>query len=398
MMTLTDAGGIKMIFGMNKEKMEGLGAVHTVSEIRQQPMLWQETYNIVKENEEKIKNFLNRGLKENTRIILTGAGTSDYVGDTIYTYLAKKLNLRVEAIASTDLVSNPEEFIEENVPTILVSYARSGNSPESVGAFNLFKDNVKDISQLVITCNSEGELAKKASISDRDLCVLMPEASNDKSFAMTSSFSCMLLASLLIFDINNLEENKKYVDIVINQGNSILDTKWEDIKELTELNSSRVVYLGSGALKGLCQEMALKNLELTSGKVVSVCESVLGFRHGPKSIINDETLVIFMNSTNKYTNLYDMDLIKEINGDSGNHKLAVISYEKNEELKDVCDKYIGIDGQTIPEVYTVFNYMLFGQIFGLFNSIRLGISPDNPRPDGTVNRVVKGVVIHKYNK
>lgn len=398
MMTLTDAGGIKMIFGMNKEKMEGLGAVHTVSEIRQQPMLWQETYNIVKENEEKIKNFLNRGLKENTRIILTGAGTSDYVGDTIYTYLAKKLNLRVEAIASTDLVSNPEEFIEENVPTILVSYARSGNSPESVGAFNLFKDNVKDISQLVITCNSEGELAKKASISDRDLCVLMPENSNDKSFAMTSSFSCMLLASLLIFDINNLEENKKYVDIVINQGNSILDTKWEDIKELTELNSSRVVYLGSGALKGLCQEMALKNLELTSGKVVSVCESVLGFRHGPKSIINDETLVIFMNSTNKYTNLYDMDLIKEINGDSGNHKLAVISYEKNEELKDVCDKYIGIDGQTIPEVYTVFNYMLFGQIFGLFNSIRLGISPDNPRPDGTVNRVVKGVVIHKYNK
>ncbi|KLE17166.1 SIS domain-containing protein [Clostridium sp. C8] len=387
-----------MIFGMNKEKMEGLGAVHTVSEIRQQPMLWQETYNIVKENEEKIKNFLNRGLKENTRIILTGAGTSDYVGDTIYTYLAKKLNLRVEAIASTDLVSNPEEFIEENVPTILVSYARSGNSPESVGAFNLFKDNVKDISQLVITCNSEGELAKKASISDRDLCVLMPEASNDKSFAMTSSFSCMLLASLLIFDINNLEENKKYVDIVINQGNSILDTKWEDIKELTELNSSRVVYLGSGALKGLCQEMALKNLELTSGKVVSVCESVLGFRHGPKSIINDETLVIFMNSTNKYTNLYDMDLIKEINGDSGNHKLAVISYERNEELKDVCDKYIGIDGQTIPEVYTVFNYMLFGQIFGLFNSIRLGISPDNPRPDGTVNRVVKGVVIHKYNK
>lgn len=397
-MTLTDAGGIKMIFGMDKEKMKDLGAVYTVSEIRQQPMLWEETYNIVKENEEKIKSFLSRSLNENTRIVLTGAGTSDYVGDTTYTYLAKKLNLRVEAIASTDLVSNPEEFIEEDVPTILVSYARSGNSPESVGAFNLFKDNVKDISQLVITCNSEGELAKKASISDRDLCVLMPENSNDKSFAMTSSFSCMLLASLLIFDIKNLEENKKYVDIVINQGNSILDTKWADIKELTELKSERVVYLGSGALKGLCQEMALKNLELTSGKVVSVCESVLGFRHGPKSIINDETLVIFMNSNNKYTNLYDMDLIKEINSDSGNHKLAVISYEKNEELKDVCDKYIEIDGQTIPEVYTVFNYMLFGQIFGLFNSIRLGISPDNPRPDGTVNRVVKGVVIHKYNK
>lgn len=387
-----------MLFGMNDGKIKELGATYTATEIRQQPILWEETYNIVKENEDGIKDFLNRKLKSNTRIILTGAGTSDYVGDTICLYLAKKLNLRVEAIATTDLVSNPTEFLEENVPTILVSYARSGNSPESVGAYDIFEENVKDISQLVITCNKDGELAKKAALSNDNLCVLMPELSNDKSFAMTSSFSCMLLASLLVFDINNLEQNKKYVDTVVSQGNSILENKWEDIKGLVELNSSRVVYLGSGILKGLAQEMALKNLELTSGKVVTVCESVLGFRHGPKSIINEDTLVVFMNSNNKYTNLYDMDLIREIHGDNGSHKLAVISYSKNEELNNLCDKYIEIDGEEIPEVYTVFNYMLFGQMFGLFSALNLGISPDNPRPDGTVNRVVKGVTIHKYNK
>jgi tagatose-6-phosphate ketose/aldose isomerase len=397
-MTLTDVGGIKMFFGMEMERINELGAMYTATEIRQQPKLWGETYNIVKENEEAIKSFLDRKLKSNTRIILTGAGTSDYVGDTIYLHLAKKLNLRVEAIATTDLVSNPAEFIEEDTPTILVSYARSGNSPESVGAYDIFGENVKDISQLVITCNKDGELAKKAAKSDNNLCLLMPELSNDKSFAMTSSFSCMLLASLLVFDINNLDENKKYVDIVVNQGNNILDNKWKDIKDLVDYNASRVVYLGSGVLKGLCQEMALKNLELTSGKVVTVCESVLGFRHGPKSIINDDTLVIFMNSNNKYTNLYDMDLIKEIHGDTGKHKLAVISYKKNDELNGLCDKYLNIDGEEIPEVYTVFNYMLFGQVFGLFSSLKLGISPDNPRPDGTVNRVVKGVIIHKYNK
>jgi tagatose-6-phosphate ketose/aldose isomerase len=387
-----------MIFGMSNDKIKELGAVYTATEIRQQPRLWEETYNIVKENEEKIKGFLNRKLKSNTRIILTGAGTSDYVGDTIYLYLAKKLNLRVQAIATTDLVSNAAEFLEEDVPTILVSYARSGDSPESVGAYDIFDENVKDIAQLVITCNKDGELAKKAAASNDNLCVLMPELSNDKSFAMTSSFSCMILASLLIFDINNLEQNKKYVDKVVNQGNSILENNWEDVKELVDLNASRVVYLGSGVLKGLVQEMALKNLELTSGKVVSASESVLGFRHGPKSIINDDTLVIFMNSTNKYTNLYDLDLIREISGDTGNHKLAVVSYEKNEELNSLCDKYIVINGQEVPEVYTVFNYMLFGQMFGLFSSLKLGISPDNPRPDGTVNRVVQGVIIHKYTK
>jgi len=398
MTTLSVRGGIKMIFGMEMDKINALGATYTATEIKQQPKLWLETYNIVKENEETIKDFFKRRLKSNTRIILTGAGTSDYVGDTAYLHLAKTLNLRVEAIATTDLVSNPYEFIEEDTPTILVSYARSGNSPESVGAYDIFQENIKDISQLVITCNKDGELAKKARDCNNNLCLLMPELSNDKSFAMTSSFSCMLLATLLSFDIENIDKNKKYVDIVVNQGNEILENKWQDVKELVDYDAERIVYLGSGILKGLCQEMALKNLELTSGKKVTVCESVLGFRHGPKSIINDNTLVIFMNSTNKYTNLYDIDLIKEISGDSGDHKLAVISYRKNEELNGLCNKYIEIDGQAIPEVFTVFNYMLFGQMFGLFSSLKLGISPDNPRPDGTVNRVVKGVIIHKYNK
>lgn len=387
-----------MIFGFTEERLKELGAEFTGTEIRQQPKLWRETYRIINGNKNKIEEFLNKNITSNTRIILTGAGTSDYVGDSVYLHLAKTLKLRVEAIATTDLVSNPQEFLEEDTKTILVSYARSGNSPESVGAYDIFQENVKDIAQLVITCNENGELAKKSMKNDNALCLLMPKESNDKSFAMTSSFSCMLLATLLAFDIKNLEENKKYVDRVSDQADLILDNKWNEVKDLVDLNCERVVYLGSGALKGLCQEMALKNLELTSGKTVTVCESVLGFRHGPKSIINDNTLVIFMNSTNEYTSLYDMDLIREIHGDLGNHKLAVISYKKNDELNSLCDKYLEIDGQEVPEVYTVFNYMLFGQMVGLFSSLHLGISPDNPRPDGTVNRVVKGVIIHPYNK
>ncbi|KJU73172.1 SIS domain-containing protein [Clostridium baratii] len=387
-----------MIFGFSEDMLKKLGATFTATEIRQQPELWRETYNIVKQNKNKIEEFLNKNLKSNTRIILTGAGTSDYVGDSLYLHLAKTLNLRVEAIATTDLVSNPHEFLEEDTKTILVSYARSGNSPESIGAYDIFKDNVKDIAQLVITCNEEGQLARKSLEDENTLCLLMPKESNDKSFAMTSSFSCMLLATLLTFDIKNLEQNKKYVDIISDKADFILDNDWKEIIELVELGCERVVYLGSGALKGLCQEMALKNLELTSGKTVTVCESVLGFRHGPKSIINDNTLVIFMNSINEYTNLYDMDLIREIHGDVGNHKLAVISYKKNDELNSLCDRYIEINGEDIPEIYTLFNYMLFGQMFGLFSSLHLGISPDNPRPDGTVNRVVKGVIIHPYNK
>lgn len=385
-----------MIFGKSLEELEKIKAIFTATEIRQQPELWRETYKLILDQKEAIQRFINKNVDKNIRIVLTGAGTSDYVGDTVALELNKKLEAKVEAIATTDIVSNPNEHIEKNVKTILVSYARSGNSPESIGAYDLFENNVDDITQIVITCNKDGDLAKRCVNNEKNMLVLMPEKSNDKSFAMTSSFSCMTLATLLIFDIENIENNKEFVEIVSAQAEEILDNRWSEIKQLVDYEAERVVYLGSGTLKGLCQEMALKNLELTSGQVTTVCESVLGFRHGPKSIINDKTLVIIMATNEEYTKLCDIDLIKEIHNDLGNHKLTVITYENDEIMKENCTNYICIDGKAIPNIYKVFNYMIFGQMFGYLNSLKLNISPDNPRPDGTVNRVVKGVVIHQY--
>ncbi|MBO1687561.1 MULTISPECIES: SIS domain-containing protein [Clostridium] len=385
-----------MIFGKSLEELEKIKAIFTATEIRQQPELWRETYKLILDQKESIQRFINKNVDKNTRIVLTGAGTSDYVGDTVALELNKKLEAKVEAIATTDIVSNPNEYIEKNVKTILVSYARSGNSPESIGAYDLFENNVDDITQIVITCNKDGDLAKRCVNNEKNMLVLMPEKSNDKSFAMTSSFSCMTLATLLIFDIENIEKNKEFVEIVSSQAEEILDNRWSEIKQLVDYEAERVVYLGSGTLKGLCQEMTLKNLELTSGQVTTICESVLGFRHGPKSIINDKTLVIIMATNEEYTKLYDIDLIKEIHNDLGNHKLAVITYENDEIMKENCSNYICVNGKTIPNIYKIFNYMIFGQMFGYLSSLKLNISPDNPRPDGTVNRVVKGVVIHQY--
>ncbi len=385
------------IFGFTEESLKNLKAIYTASEIYQQPKLWKETLEIIENNTNLIKDFLKKNLaKKNVRIILTGAGTSAYVGDTIYLYLSKKLGKRVEAIATTDFVSNPDEYIDENCATILVSYARSGNSPESVGTYDLFEKKVPNLAHIVVTCNKDGQLAKKSQEKEGNLVLLMPEKSNDKSFAMTSSFTCMTLATLLLFDIDNLEKNKEIVDELIQKGQSSLDNQWKDAKAISDLEAERIVYIGSGSLKGLCHEMALKNLELTSGKQVTVCESILGFRHGPKSIINDNTLVIFLCSSNEYTALYDYDLIKEVYSDEGNQKVAVLSYANKEDLKEISHKYITSNGSDLNDTFSAFNYIIFGQMISFFNSLRLGISPDNPRPDGTVNRVVQGVTIHEY--
>lgn len=386
-----------MIFGYEKTELEKLGAWHTASEIKQQPRLWLETLEIIQKNEEEIRCFFQKNLKPNTRIVLTGAGTSDYVGKTIYTHLSKLLSRNVEAIPTTDLVSNPQDFIYNDIPTILVSFARSGNSPESVGAYDLF-NNVEEIAHLVLTCNPEGELAKKSVESEKNLRILMPAESDDKGFAMTGSFTCMMLSALLAFDITHLDENKKIVENIACQGEEILVNGWNHVKNICGSNPKRIVYLGSGFLQKLAQEMMLKNLELTDGNVVATFESILGYRHGPKTFTNDETVVIVMTSQNEHTQKYDIDLIKEMYNDEGRHQVVVLDYANNEELKSICDQYYAIGGAEVPEVFTSLNYMLYGQMIGLNNSIRLGFSADNPVPSGAVNRVVKGVIIHPYNQ
>lgn len=381
------------MLGFNNDELKELGAINTATEICQQPKMWQQTYDIICNQSNNIELFLQKYLKKDTRILLTGAGSSDYVGQAIYLHLAKELKVRVEAIGTTDIVSNYTDFLEEDTPTILVSYARSGDSPESKATFNLCNKYIKNISHIVITCNENGELYKNIEKNKNSLAILMPKKCNDKGFAMTSSLTSMMLATVLLFDIKNIEKNKKNIEYIMNMSDKIIKN-YKNIEKITENNFDRVVYLGSGMLKGVANELALKNLELTSGKMVSISESVLGFRHGPKSIINDNTIILMMCFNDEYIRLYDMDLISEINNDEGKHNMVVIDYKDDDNIRALCNNYINTDC-SLEGVYLIFGYLVVGQIFALFNSIKEKVKPDAPRPNGTVNRVVKGVTIHR---
>lgn len=384
-----------MMFGYREEELKKMNAYYTSKEIVQQPKLWEITYQLIKSQKEEIKSFIKKNVNKDTRIIFVGAGTSDYVGDTIRNQVEAAMHIPVESIATTDIVSSPEMVIDRERKTILVSFARSGNSPESIGAYRILEDNTDDITHIVITCNKEGKLAKEAIKNHNNYVILLPEETNDKGFAMTSSFSCMMLAALLFFDIDRLEKNEKVIEIITRQGQKIISHTWKDIKKISDKFPKRVVYLGSGCFCSLAQELALKNMELTNGEIVTIQESVLGFRHGPKTFMNDNTVVIVLMSQNKYTNEYNKDLIEELHKDLGAHSLIVLSYQEEALIKN-CDSYIHIGGEQIPEIYTTFMYTLFGQIFAFLNSIALGVQPDNPSPQGTVNRVVKGVILHSY--
>ncbi|MHA4988896.1 SIS domain-containing protein [Cetobacterium somerae] len=365
---------------------------YTLKEIEQQKRLWLETINLVKEKKEEIKSFLDKNDFKNRKIIFTGAGTSEFVGNSI----TPALGGNVLSIATTDIVSNPENYLKKDEKVILISCARSGNSPESVATVKLADEIIDDICHILITCNKDGKLAINKKDDKKALVLLMPEESNDKGFAMTSSFTCMSLTGLLIFNLESLE---KIEDIMKNQIEKIKD---EDMKSLIDslitLDISRIVYLGSSCLKGVAEEAALKCLELTAGHMSLHYNSPLGFRHGPKSIINDTTMIITLLSNNDYTRKYELDLLKEMYNENKKKVLVTLDMKNSDEVRKNSHYYYTFnnDDNNAEDVFNMFSYIYFAQLFAFYKSKSFGINPDNPCPTGEVNRVVQGVIIYDY--
>ncbi|GHG72366.1 tagatose-6-phosphate ketose isomerase [Alishewanella longhuensis] len=356
-------------------------AYWTAREISQQPALWQQIASEHQGRGVALNAFLHAQLaKPNLRIILTGAGTSAYIGKALAATLQQQLTLgqRVEAIATTDLVSHPTLYLDARAPTLLISYGRSGNSPESIAAVDLAEQLLPQCAHLVITCNAEGKLAQFCQQQpDRSYLYALPAAAHDQSFAMTSSFSGMYLATLLSFN-----PEPAALNTVIALAEQVLSTQLATIKQQALLPCKRVVFLGSGPLQALAQEAALKYLELTAGAILSHYESPLGFRHGPKSLVDGDTFILLLESAQPYSRQYDQDLAAELKHDQQALALASLSLAT-----------LGSDAQ-LSDAWLLLPMVVWCQALACFKAMALGVSPDNPCPGGQVNRVVQGVTLY----
>ena len=373
---------------LDESKLEEKDFKYTYTEILNQADTWLEVYDLYEKRKNDIEKFLKKVGKD-CKVIFTGAGTSEYVGNIALDYLKTHGEFEFESVATTDLVSAPYLHFEKNQKTLLVSFARSGNSPESLAAVKLGKKLVDDFYNLPITCAKEGKLAQALKDDENSYVFLEPEITNDKGFAMTNSFSSMLLATLLIFDTKT--KNKKEIVEKISKLGKEIYNNLEEIENLVNFDFNRVVYLGSGPLGKLTKEARLKILELTAGEVATIWESSMGFRHGPKSFVDENTLVISFVSSNPYTRLYDLDILDEIANDKIAKKIIGISNSKLARDYELIFEEDGLD-----DVYLCPAYIIIGQIIALVTSLRVGNTPDNPSRTHTVNRVVKGVTIHDY--
>lgn len=367
----------------------GLGTSWTATEIRQQPATWPRVAEAVEQSRARVDGLVGAALTDpRTRVVLTGAGTSAFIGEVVAPAVARHLGRPVEAIATTEIVADPRGAVVDDRPVLLVSFARSGNSPESLAAAELLHRLAPGLRHLVITCDPRGQLARRWSGADGAVVLALPEETNDRGFAMTSSFTGMALAGLLAFGVD------VDVEALARQGSAVLDEAAERASAIAGVKPARLVYLGSGPLRGLAREAALKCLELTRGEVVGLAESSLGFRHGPKSVLDDRTIAIVFLSTDPYSRRYDVDIARELVRSLGADRVVVVGEADSAECGGAQVWPVG-GGVTSPSVWALVA-VITAQATALACSLALDLTPDNPFPGGEVNRVVQGVVIHEF--
>jgi tagatose-6-phosphate ketose/aldose isomerase len=384
-----------LALGSEISLLKELGAVNTANEIAAQPELWLEIYRQLLSEKDRIASFLNTVLPGASRIILTGAGTSAFVGLSLNGIFSRNLKVHTDSVATTDLLSHPENYFFKNESIILVSFARSGNSPESTAVTELADKLCKKCSHLIITCDGTGNLANYMTDSDK-LIILLPPLSNDKGLAMTGSYTGMLLCGLLVARLNEIADLKIQMEILHDYGKRILDKYSGPLKKIASTDFKRTVFLGSGPLYGTATESQLKLQELTDGIIICKNDTYLGFRHGPKAVTNENTLLVFIFSNNPYVSQYERDLIRSMK--KGKKALCTVGICESsvDGLEFDLEIKLSDSGKHLDEEFLTVCDILPGQLLGYYKSLALGLRPDNPSESGAISRVVEDVTIYKF--
>jgi tagatose-6-phosphate ketose/aldose isomerase len=375
--------------GFTESELAAAGALWTAREIEQQPHMLQRTHALLSTLHADLQRFIVP-VADNplARIILTGAGTSAYIGACLANILDAELDARVDAVPTTDIVSCPHLHLDADQPLLLVSFGRSGNSPESLQAVMLAESLVKDVRHLVVTCNPEGALGKMQV--RQAMTLLLPEETHDVSFAMTSSFSCMMYATLNALRKPGVFDGR--IGAISHAMLRVIQETQDTLQELAGSRYDRVVYLGSGPFQSLAREATLKLGELTNGAVATCFDTPLGFRHGPKTFINDRTLVMVFVSNDPLTRKYDHDLLDELRRDG---RAARVIEMTTRARADLTRDTLLVPGMAdAADVELLWPYIAIAQMYAFHQSLTLGLSPDNPNKEGTVNRVVQGVRLY----
>ena len=389
--------------GFTEDNLTKGGAVNTAREIAQQPAVFRKLPALLDACRAEADAFLAKvTAQQGYDIIMTGAGSSEFIGNALLPVLyPHHKNGQIRSIGTTSLLTSPALYFDQPArPTLLVSFARSGNSPESVGVVELADKVLSNVFHLMITCNAEGALAKRAN-RDNVFCLLLPPETNDLGFAMTSSVTGMYLSGLALLSGMCKNAFAAQVELAAQAAEQYITGFDADILSIANKGYDRVVYLGADNCKGTAQESALKLLELTNGSTATLFDTPMGFRHGPKSFVTDNTLVVVFLSKDAYTRRYEIDILKELYHGPRACTVATVSYTDALAAEYAPFSHISIAAKgtdALEQAFFSALYVVLGQLVSFAVSYCGGRTTDTPIPDGAATRVVSGVTVYPYTQ
>jgi len=385
-----------------EEEKKARGLVFTPREIAQQPKTWETTLEIFKQHRQRICDFLDsvgvrEALEQRPVVMLIGAGTSDYIGQALELLIRQKWGCEVLTVASTDMLPNLAEYVVPGRKYLWISFSRSGDSPEGVAVLEQAIQLYPEVAHLVVTCNSKARMMEICKGSKRSCVVVLDDAVNDRSLAMTSSFTNMVVMGQCLANAWSIEEYTSILFLLVSAGEQMLTRAADEAERIAAQGYTRICFIGGGALASVAKESALKVLEMTAGQVQAMSETVLGLRHGPMAALDKQTLFVCFVSGDERRAKYASDLLSEI-GEKGivGERVAVGTAAAKAEIAPFCDWYLAIDDasthseeEAISDSYRAVVDVIFGQMLGLYCSVAHELKPDSPSPDGVINRVVQ---------
>jgi tagatose-6-phosphate ketose/aldose isomerase len=386
------------VLALSAEQRLSLGLIHTPQEIAQQPETWLATYELFRERHEEIRQFLQsagigRDATQRPTVFLIGAGTSDYVGRSLAQLLRRWWQCEVLAVPSTDLLTDGERWLIPDRPYLWISFSRSGESPEGVAVIERALKMHPRIHHLIVTCNAQSKMLQMANGRSQAFGIVLPPQVHDRGLAMTSSFSNMVVCGHCLAHVENIDTYKNILLALVDEGRTFLNRAAVAAAELAERDVTKACFVGSGPLKAVATESALKLLEMTAGRIQTMSESALGLRHGPMAALDEETLLVAFLSGNKKIVSYETDLLAEIGKKRLVQTRVAVRVSPTAELDGLAE-HVLVHESNLEDDYRVPVDVIFGQLLGLFFSLRCGLKPDCPSPNGAISRVVQNVLIH----
>jgi len=385
------------LLSLTEDEKTSRGLVHTPVEIAQQPITWQATFDLFSEKRAEIADFLNSAgfgpaPSSAQSVFLVGAGTSDYIGRSLVHLLRKAWQCDVIAVPSTDLLIQADELLLPDHKYLWISFSRSGDSPEGVAVLEHALQRHPNVHHLVISCNANGRMLTAHAGDPRVLGICLDDAVNDRGLAMTSSFSNMVIFGQCLAHARDLSKYEPVLARLVQAGNNFLPMASDCAATLAKKTYTKACFVGSGPLRAVATESALKLLELTGGKVLTMSESALGLRHGPMAALDQDTLFVCFLSSRNAVQEYEKDLLNEI----GNKHLVRTRVAVGGSVEQNLSEHnlAPADPFTVADEYRPALDVIFGQTLGLFFSLRHKLRPDCPSPNGAITRVVQDFHIH----